>query len=190
VTLDNYNLSHLPAYIMSEDQLSQYAIYMATLGNRPDLFPSHLYPNASTKQDYNHYGIPPEALSDPVFAAIIKEAEKYLGFPYVWGGSKPSTSFDCSGFVPWVINQTGWDVGRLGARGLYSICTPVSPTDARPGDLVYFHSTYKTQTPGISHVGIYVGDNMMIHCGNVRPDRTKVEVDERRESSKGTTPQG
>jgi cell wall-associated NlpC family hydrolase len=112
------------------------------------------------------YDIPPEYLSDETFAAIIREAEKYLGFPYVFGGSKPSTSFDCSGYVSWVINHTEWDVGRLGARGLYSICTPVSPANAMPGDLVFFHSTYKTETPGITHVGIYVGDGMMLHCGH------------------------
>ena len=136
VTLDNFNLSHLPVYIMSGDSLSRYAIYMATHGNRPDLFPSHLYPRASTLQEYTRYDIPPEYMGDPAFAAIIKEAEKYLGFPYVWGGSRPETSFDCSGFVSWVINQTGWNVGRLGARGLYGICTPVSTANAKPGDLI------------------------------------------------------
>jgi len=166
VTLDNFNLSHLPVYIMGEEGLSRYAIYMNTLGNRPDLFPGHLYPKASMIQEYTRYDIPPEYLSDETFAAIIREAEKYLGFPYVFGGSNPSTSFDCSGFVSWVLNHTGWDVGRLGARALYSICTPVSPANAMPGDLIFFHSTYKTETPGISHVGIYVGDGMMLHCGN------------------------
>lgn len=98
------------------------------------------------------------------FAAIIKEAEKYLGYPYVWGGSSPSTSFDCSGFVSWVINHSGWDVGRLGAQGLCNICTPVSSANVKPGDLVFFTGTY--DTPGVSHVGIYVGNNMMIHCGD------------------------
>ena len=166
VTLDNSILSHLPVYIMGEEGLSRYALYMKTLGNRPDLFPGHLYPGASTMPEYTRYDIPPEYLSDETFAAIIREAEKYLGFPYVFGGSNPTTSFDCSGFVSWVLNHTGWDVGRLGARGLYSICTPVPPANAMPGDLIFFHSTYKTQTPGISHVGIYVGDGMMLHCGN------------------------
>ena len=113
---------------------------------------------------YTDYDIPPEALDDEVFAAIIKEAEKYLGYPYVWGGSSPSTSFDCSGFVSWVINHSGWDVGRLGAQGLCNICTPVSSANVKPGDLVFFTGTY--DTPGVSHVGIYVGNNMMIHCGD------------------------
>ena len=178
VTLDNFDLSHLPVYIMGEDQVSMYAVYMATLGNRPDLFPQSEYPNASTRQDYLDYDVPPEALEDEVFAAMLAEAEKYLGYPYVWGGSSPSTSFDCSGFVSWVINHSGWDVGRLGAQGLCNICTPVSSANAKPGDLIFFKGTY--DTPGVSHVGIYVGNGMMIHCGSVRPDRTEVEVDERR----------
>ena len=248
VTLENFNLSHVPVYIMSEEQLGMYATYMATLGNRPDLFPGSGYigkyvegsytdydipPEAlddevfaaiikeaekylgypyvwggsspSTSFDcsgfvswvinhsgwdvgrlgaqglcnictpsgyigkyvegsYTDYDIPPEALDDEVFAAIIKEAEKYLGYPYVWGGSSPSTSFDCSGFVSWVINHSGWDVGRLGAQGLCNICTPVSSANVKPGDLVFFTGTY--DTPGVSHVGIYVGNNMMIHCGD------------------------
>jgi len=166
VTLDNFNLSHLPVYIMGEESLSRYAVYMNTLGNRPDLFPGHLYPRASALREYTRYDIPPEYFGDETFAAIIKEAEKFLGFPYVYGGSTPQSSFDCSGFVSWVINHSGWDVGRLGARGLYSICTPISAADAKPGDLVFFHSTYKTQTPGISHVGIYVGDSVMLNCGS------------------------
>ena len=164
VTLDNFDLSHLPVYIMGEDQVSMYAVYMATLGNRPDLFPQSQYPNASTRQDYLDYDVLPEALEDEVFAAMLKEAEKYLGYPYVWGGSSPSTSFDCSGFVSWVINHSGWDVGRLGAQGLCNICTPVSSANAKPGDLIFFKGTY--DTPGVSHVGIYVGNGMMIHCGS------------------------
>ncbi|MEQ2382909.1 C40 family peptidase [Lachnospiraceae bacterium CLA-AA-H58] len=164
VTLDNFDLSHLPVYIMGEDQVSMYAVYMATLGNRPDLFPQSEYPNASTRQDYLDYDVPPEALEDEVFAAMLAEAEKYLGYPYVWGGSSPSTSFDCSGFVSWVINHSGWDVGRLGAQGLCNICTPVSSANAKPGDLIFFKGTY--DTPGVSHVGIYVGNGMMIHCGS------------------------
>ena len=178
VTLENFNLSHVPVYIMSEEQLGMYATYMATLGNRPDLFPGSGYIGKYVEGSYTDYDIPPEALDDEVFAAIIKEAEKYLGYPYVWGGSSPSTSFDCSGFVSWVINHSGWDVGRLGAQGLCNICTPVSSANVKPGDLVFFTGTY--DTPGVSHVGIYVGNNMMIHCGDVRPDRTEVEVDERR----------
>ena len=164
VTLENFNLSHVPVYIMSEEQLGMYATYMATLGNRSDLFPGSGYIGKYVEGSYTDYDIPPEALDDEVFAAIIKEAEKYLGYPYVWGGSSPSTSFDCSGFVSWVINHSGWDVGRLGAQGLCNICTPVSSANVKPGDLVFFTGTY--DTPGVSHVGIYVGNNMMIHCGD------------------------
>ena len=164
VTLENFNLSHVPVYIMSEEQLGMYATYMATLGNRPDLFPGSGYIGKYVEGSYTDYDIPPEALDDEIFAAIIKEAEKYLGYPYVWGGSSPSTSFDCSGFVSWVINHSGWDVGRLGAQGLCNICTPVSSANVKPGDLVFFTGTY--DTPGVSHVGIYVGNNMMIHCGD------------------------
>jgi hypothetical protein len=157
VTLENFNLSHLPIHIMSEAQLSRYALYTATLGNRPDLF-------GGTVKTYTDYDIPEVYLEDETFAAIITEAEKYLGYPYVWGGYCPATSFDCSGFVSWVINHSGWDVGRLGAQGLYNICTPVSAADAKPGDLVFFVGTYDTE--GISHVAIYVGDGMMIQAGN------------------------
>ena len=164
VTLENTDLSHLPVYIMGEEQLSMYAVYMATLGNRPDLFPQSQYPNASQKEDYLDYDVPPEALEDEQFAAMLEEAEKYLGYPYVWGGSSPATSFDCSGFVSWVINHSGWDVGRLGAQGLCNICTPVTAANAKPGDLVFFKGTY--DTPGASHCGIYVGNGMMIHCGS------------------------
>ena len=164
VTLENFNLSHLPVYLMGEETLSRYALYMATLGNRPDLFPGSGYIGKYVEGSYTDYDIPPEALDDEVFAAIIKEAEKYLGYPYVWGGSSPSTSFDCSGFVSWVINHSGWDVGRLGAQGLCNICTPVPSANVKPGDLVFFTGTY--DTPGVSHVGIYVGNNMMIHCGD------------------------
>lgn len=162
VTLENADLSHLPVYIMSEEQLSLYAVYTATLGNRPDLFAGN--PNVSQREDYLDYDVPPEALEDETFAAMLEEAEKYLGFPYVWGGSSPATSFDCSGFVSWVINHSGWNVGRLGAQGLCNICTPVSASNARPGDLIFFKGTY--DTPGVSHCGIYVGGGMMIHCGD------------------------
>ena len=163
VTLENFDLSHVPVYVMDEDSLSRYALYMATLGNRPDLFPDSAYVD-KRQNGYTDYDIPPEALADGEFAAMIKEAEKYLGYPYVWGGSSPSTSFDCSGFVCWVINHSGWSVGRTSAQGLYNICTPVSRGSVRPGDLVFFKGTY--DTPGISHVGIYVGSNRMIHCGD------------------------
>ena len=167
VKLENFDLSHLPVYIMGEDQVSVYAMYMSTLGNRPDLFPTSEYPNASQREDYLDYDVPPEALEDEVFAAMLTEAEKYLGMPYVWGGSSPSTSFDCSGFVSWVINHSGWNVGRLGAKSLCNICTPVSPANARPGDLVFFINTYDAPDPNApTHCGIYVGNNMMIHCGS------------------------
>lgn len=164
VTLENFDLSHLPVYLMDEEQLSLYATYMSTLGNRPDLFGTAEYPNASTLQEPTYYDIPPEALEDETFAAMIAEAEKYLGYPYVWGGSSPSTSFDCSGFVSWVLNHSGWSVGRQTAQGLYNLCTPVSSAQAKPGDLIFFVGTY--DTPGVSHVGIYAGGGMMIHCGN------------------------
>ena len=167
VTLENYNLGHLTIYVMNTEQLQRYALYMRTLGNRPDLFPSGLFPHASTIRDFERYAIPPDALSDPIFAAMIREAEKYLGYPYVWGGSSPATSFDCSGYVSWVINNTFWNVGRLGAKGLYNICTPISPANAQPGDLVFFWKTYRAPDPNAAtHVGIYVGNGMMIHCGN------------------------
>ena len=164
VTLHNEDLSHIPVEIMMEEQLSRYALYMKTLGNRPDLFPQSQYPNASTLKSYTDYDIPAEYMSDETFAAMITEAKKYLGYPYVWGGSSPETSFDCSGYVSWVINHSGWNVGRLGAQGLYDICTPISASSAKPGDLVFFTGTY--DTPGISHVGIYVGDGMMIAAGD------------------------
>ena len=161
VTLDNFNLSHLPIYIMGEEKVSRYSLYMATLGNRPDLFPGSSYVGKYTNPPEG-YEVPGEYLDDETFAAMLSEAEKFLGYPYVWGGSSPATSFDCSGFVSWVINHSGWNVGRLGAQGLYNICTRTS--SPRPGDLVFFKGTY--DTPGVSHCGIYVGDGMMIHCGD------------------------
>ena len=161
VTLENFNLSHLPVYLMDEETLSWYALYMATLGNRPDLFPSSPYVGKYTNKPPAHE-IPEDHLADETFAAILKEAEKYVGYPYVWGGSSPSTSFDCSGFVSYVYNQCGWSFGRLGAQGLYNISTRTS--SPKPGDLVFFTGTY--DTPGISHVGIYVGDGWMLHCGD------------------------
>ena len=161
VTLENFNLSHLPIYIMGEDQLSRYALYMAALGNRPDLFPSSPYVAKYTADPVEHE-IPEAYLADETFVAILEEAEKYIGYPYVWSGYKPSTSFDCSGFVSYVYNQCGWDFGRLGAQGLYNISRRTS--SPRPGDLVFFTGTY--DTPGVSHVGIYVGDGWMLHCGD------------------------
>ena len=164
VTLTNNDLSHLPVYLMDEEQLSLYAAYMQTLGNRPDLFPTGSYPHASTVKEPTYYEIPPEALEDETFAAMIAEADKYVGYPYVWGGSSPSTSFDCSGFISWVLNQSGWSVGRQTAQGLYNLCTPVTAGQAKPGDLVFFVGTY--DTPGVSHVGLYVGNSVMLHCGD------------------------
>ena len=147
VTLENFNLSHVPVYMMSEEQLSRYALYMATLGNRPDLFPQSGYVPKYTNPPPKH-DVPEAYLADETFAAILAEAEKYVGFPYVWGGSNPNTSFDCSGFVSYVYNQCGWDFGRLGAQGLYNISTRTN--NPKPGDLVFFTGTY--DTPGVSHV--------------------------------------
>lgn len=161
VTLENFNLSHLPVYTMSEEQMARYALYMATLGNRPDLFPGSGYVNKYT-QPGETYEVPAEYMGDEKFAALLTEAEKYVGYSYVWGGSSPATSFDCSGYLSWVLNQCGWNVGRLGAQGLYDYCTPTS--DPKPGDLVFFVGTY--DTPGVSHCGLYLGDGMMLHCGD------------------------
>ena len=163
VTLENFDLSHVPVYMMGEEQLSLYATYMSTLGNRPDLFPSSGYVNKYIENPPTAWEIPAEYLMDERFNTLITEAEKYLGYPYVWGGSSPSTSFDCSGFVSYVLTNSGLcNTGRLGAQGLYNISTPVS--DPQPGNLVFFVGTYDTS--GVSHVGIYVGDGMMLHCGD------------------------
>ena len=146
---------------LSEDDMERYRILLQTRGNRPDIFGNDIY--ATPGGEYTDYDIPGEALTDTRFANMIREAEKYLGYPYVWGGSSPSTSFDCSGFVSWVLTNSGvCNTGRLGAQGLYNISTPVS--SPQPGDLVFFVGTY--DTPGVSHVGIYVGNSMMIHCGD------------------------
>ena len=149
VTLENRNLSHLPLEMMNEEQMSRYSLYMSTLGNRPDLFPESAYVGKYVTNPPAGYDVPGEYLDDETFAAMLTEAEKYLGYPYVWGGSSPATSFDCSGFVSWVINHN-------------NICTPTS--SPKPGDLVFFVGTY--DTAGVSHCGIYVGDGMMIHCGD------------------------
>ena len=167
ISLENFNLSHLPVYTLSEYQLSLYAMYMSTLGNRPDLFPSSEYINIAANLIY--YEVPPEALEDEVFAKMLAEAEKYIGYPYVWGGSSPSTSFDCSGFLSWVINNcgVGWNYGRMGAIALSEICTLIPASEARPGDLVFFNYTYNSERPWLpTHCGLYVGNGMMIHCGN------------------------
>ena len=163
VELENFDLSHIPVYIMDEETLSKYALYMSVLGNKPELFGDSEYIPKYITNRPEEYEIPPSAMEDETFAAVITEAEKYLGYPYVWGGSSPSTSFDCSGFVSWVLTNSGvCNTGRLGAQGLYNISTPVS--SPQPGDLVFFVGTY--DTPGVSHVGIYVGNSMMIHCGD------------------------
>ena len=165
VTLENFDLSHLPVYIFPEEKLSLYAMYMGTLGNRPDLFPDSEY-IAKYENAILELEIPEEYFEDERFAAMMEEAEKYLGYPYVWGGYNPNTSFDCSGFVSWVVNNCGlgYDIGRLDAGGLYYLCTPVSEAEARPGDLVFFEHTF--EGPWITHVGIYVGDGWMIHAGS------------------------
>lgn len=118
-------------------------------------------------------------LSDGSFSALIAEAEKYIGYPYVWGGSTPSMSFDCSGYICWIFTQSGtYNLPRTTAQGIYNQCTPISQSEAQPGDLIFFTGTYSSSSP-VTHIGLYVGNGRMIHCGNVRPDRTEVEVDER-----------
>lgn len=165
VKLENFNLSHAPVYIMSQEQLSMYAMYMSVLGNREDLFGDSPYVDKYITNPPADYDVNPEYLNDEKFATLITEAEKYLGYPYVWGGSNPDTSFDCSGFVSYVLTNSGLvNTGRLGAQGLYNVCAPVSKANAQPGDLIFFVGTY--DTPGMSHVGIYVGDGVMIHCGD------------------------
>lgn len=166
VTLTNKNLGHVITESggMNEDQAERYAILLQTKGNKAYLFADDPY--VSTSNEYLKYDIPGEALTDARFANMIREAEKYLGYPYVWGGSSPSTSFDCSGFVSYVINHcgNGWNVGRMTANGLMDHCAIIRPGEAKPGDLIFFQGTYNTS--GASHVGIYVGNGMMIHCGN------------------------
>ena len=164
IQLTNHSFQDIVTNRMNRAEKKQYEALNATYGNRSYLFDTTTLP--SGESDGFRYEIPPEALSDERFARMIQEAEKYLGMPYVWGGDSPLTGFDCSGFVSWVVNhsENGWNMGRQTANGLMSQCTAVSPEDARPGDLVYFENTY--QTDGASHVGIYVGNGMMIHCGN------------------------
>lgn len=149
---------------LTEDEMARYAVLNQTYGGRPDLFADDV--NAVYHIAYPDYEVPPEALTDERFARMLQVAERYLGYPYVWGGSEPSTSFDCSGYVSWIINNSGngWDFGRLGCDGLGDKCTIIRPEDAKPGDLIFFQGTY--DTGGFSHVGLYVGDGMMIHCGN------------------------
>ena len=149
---------------LTEEQEERYNVLLQTQGNRPYLFEDDIYANSSG--EYTDYDIPGEALTDERFANMIQEAEKYLGYPYIWGGSSPSTSFDCSGFVSWVINNcgNGWNIGRQTANGLMSAYDIIPASEAQPGDLIFFQGTY--DVAGASHVGIYVGDGMMIHCGN------------------------
>lgn len=165
IQVTNKGLDAIASANLNEDQRRYYQIYQASLGNRSYLFGDRILAGNVSGGGMS-YEIPPEALTDERFAKMIREAEKYLGYPYVWGGASPSTSFDCSGFVSWVINNcgNGWNYGRLTADGLRGICTYVSAADAKPGDLIFFQGTYNTA--GASHVGIYVGNGMMIHCGN------------------------
>lgn len=163
VTLTNNALSRIAAADLNTEKLELYAVYQEMQGNKPYLFEGNIYAHPG---EYTDYEIPPEALADETFAALIAEAEKYLGYPYVWGGSKPSTSFDCSGFVCWVLDNSGvYPMGRTNAQGIFNQTTPIAPSEAKPGDIIFFTGTYDSSGP-VSHVGIYVGDNMMIHCAS------------------------
>lgn len=167
VTLTNYGLGNVIASSrLTAEQWERYKVLLETLGNRSYLFGEDVSSAPGGGGEYTDYDIPGEALTDTAFANMVREAEKYLGYPYVWGGSSPSTSFDCSGFVSWVINNcgNGWSVGRQTANGLKNLCDIIPPSEAKPGDLIFFQGTYNTS--GASHVGIYVGNGMMIHCGD------------------------
>ena len=165
VTLTNKDLSHLPVVSMSHHTMGMYALYMGTHGNMEGIFHG---PHATPLKDPLLYDIPQATLdADPAFAKLMEEANKYVGYPYVWGGSDPETSFDCSGFVSYVFTNSGvYNTGRLGAKGLRSLCRNVSPEDVRPGDIVFFDGTMGEDVAGVTHCGIYVGNNMMIHCGS------------------------
>ena len=164
VTLDNFNLSHLPFYVLSREGVERYAMYISVLGMREDLFRGNPY--ASTLREPGEYDIPAGVMEDETFRRLMEEAEKYIGYPYVWGGDSPETSFDCSGFISYVFAASGVrDVGRLGATSLYGRCTPIAPQEARPGDLIFFEGTISGEE-GITHVGLYVGGNHMLHCGS------------------------
>ena len=166
VDLDSTSLQAvIDSYGLNTVQKARYQVLLSTKGNKDYLFADDIYANAS-QGNYPDYRVPSAALSDIQFANMLHEAEKYIGYPYVWGGDSPETSFDCSGFISWVINHSGngWDVGRMTANELCEYCVPVSPSEAKPGDLVFFQGTYNTD--GASHVGLYVGDGMMLHCGN------------------------
>lgn len=165
VTLENRDLSHMPVISMSHHTMGMYALYMATHGNMEGIFHGKY---AVPLKDPYIYDIPQETLdADPIFARLMEEANKYVGYPYVWGGSSPETSFDCSGFVSYVFTNSGvYNTGRLGARGLHSLCRTVTPEEVKPGDLVFFAGTMGEKVDGITHVGIYVGNHHMIHCGS------------------------
>lgn len=164
VTLDNFNISHLPFYVLSREGVGRYAMYISVLGMREDLFRGNPY--ASTLREPGEYDIPADVMEDETFRRLMEEAEKYIGYPYVWGGDSPETSFDCSGFISYVFAASGVrDVGRLGATSLYGRCTPIAPQEARPGDLIFFEGTISGEE-GITHVGLYVGGNHMLHCGS------------------------
>ena len=166
VTLTNKNIETLAGELLTPEQKEMFDVYMETKGNKPDVFGEDYATGTPGSGEYTDYEIPPEALSDERFAAMIAEAEKYLGYPYVWGGSSPSTSFDCSGFVCWVINHSGvGSVGRTTAQGIFNYTTPIAPSEAKPGDIIFFTGTYDSGS-AVSHVGIYAGNGMMIHCGN------------------------
>ena len=166
VTLTNKNIETLAGELLTPEQKEMFDIYIETKGNKPDVFGEDYATTPGGGGQYTDYEIPPEALSDERFAAMIAEAEKYLGYPYVWGGSSPSTSFDCSGFVCWVINHSGaGSVGRTTAQGIFNYTAPIAPSEAKPGDIIFFTGTYDSGS-AVSHVGIYVGNGMMIHCGN------------------------
>lgn len=163
VSLRNKSLGAVALANLDPEQTERYHIYQKVKGNRPYLFEGNPSVNHG---EYTDYDIPPEALDDPDFAALIAEAEKYLGYPYVWGGSSPSTSFDCSGFVCWVLDKSGvYSISRTTAQGIFNQCAKIPPAEARPGDIIFFTGTYDSAGP-VSHVGIYVGGGMMIHCGN------------------------
>ena len=164
VTLDNFNISHLPFYVLSREGVGRYAMYISVLGMREDLFRGNPY--ASTLREPGEYDIPADVMEDETFRRLMEEAEKYIGYPYVWGGDSPETSFDCSGFISYVFAASGVrDVGRLGATSLYGRCMPIAPQEARPGDLIFFEGTISGEE-GITHVGLYVGGNHMLHCGS------------------------
>lgn len=164
VKMENFNLSHLPFYVLSRKGVGRYALYISVLGNREDLFRGNPY--ASTLREPGKHDVPEAYLEDETFRRILEEAEKYIGYPYVWGGDSPETSFDCSGFVSYVFTNSGVrNVGRLGATSLYGVCQKITPEEAKPGDLVFFEKTI-SGVDGITHCGIYVGDGFMLHCGS------------------------